>query len=27
MPGWWVMTFKVKTQDKEDVITFNLIVP
>jgi hypothetical protein len=27
MPGWWVMTFKIKAQDMEDVITFNLIVP
>ncbi len=27
MPGWWVMTFKIKAQDTEDVITFNLIVP
>jgi hypothetical protein len=27
MPGWWVMTFKVKAQEMEDVITFNLIVP
>src|SRR5208337_263213 len=24
MPGWWVMTFKIKTQGAEDVITFNL---
>ena len=27
MPGWWVITFKVKAQGMEDVITFNLIVP
>ena len=27
MPGWWVLTFKVKAQEIEDVITFNLIVP
>ncbi|MGO9612953.1 MAG: FixH family protein, partial [Dissulfurispiraceae bacterium] len=26
MPGWWVITFKVKTQDAEDTITFNLVV-
>jgi hypothetical protein len=27
MPGWWVMTFKIKAQGVEDIITFNLIVP
>ncbi|MGO9951981.1 MAG: FixH family protein [Dissulfurispiraceae bacterium] len=27
MPGWWVMTFKIKAQGVEDVITFNVIVP
>jgi len=26
MPGWWVITFQVKTQDTEDTITFNLVV-
>jgi hypothetical protein len=26
MPGWWVMTFKVKTQDMDDTVTFNLVV-
>jgi len=26
MPGWWVMTFKVKTQDINDTVTFNLVV-
>lgn len=27
MPGWWVITFKIKAQGIEDVVTFNLIVP
>lgn len=27
MPGWWVITFKIKAPDKEDVVTFNLVVP
>jgi YtkA-like len=27
MPGWWVMTFKIKAGGAEDVITFNLTVP
>jgi len=27
MPGWWMMTFKIKAQGMEDAITFNLIVP
>ncbi len=27
MPGWWVLTFKIKTQGMEDVDTFNLVVP
>jgi hypothetical protein len=26
MPGWWVITFKVKAQDMEDTVTFNLMV-
>jgi hypothetical protein len=26
MPGWWVMTFKVKAQDMDDTVTFNLVV-
>jgi hypothetical protein len=26
MPGWWVITFKVKTQDMDDTVTFNLVV-
>lgn len=27
MPGWWVMTFKIKSQGVEDAATFNVIVP
>lgn len=27
MPGWWVMTLKVKAQGLEDSITFNIVVP
>jgi hypothetical protein len=26
MPGWWVITFKVKAEGKEDTVTFNLLV-
>ena len=26
MPGWWVITFIVKTQDMDDTVTFNLVV-
>ena len=26
MPGWWVITFKVKTQDMDDTVTFNLVI-
>jgi hypothetical protein len=26
MPGWWVITFKVKAQDMDDTVTFNLMV-
>lgn len=26
MPGWWVITFKVKAQDMDDTATFNLMV-
>jgi hypothetical protein len=26
MPGWWVITFKVKAQDMDDTVTFNIIV-
>jgi hypothetical protein len=26
MPGWWVITFKVKAQDMDDTVTFNLVV-
>ena len=27
MPGWWVMTLKIKVQSLEDEVTFNIIVP
>jgi len=27
MPGWWVMTFRMKAEGVEDVTTFNLVVP
>jgi len=26
MPGWWVITFKIKAKDKDDSVTFNLLV-
>jgi hypothetical protein len=26
MPGWWVITFKVKARDMADTVTFNLLV-
>jgi hypothetical protein len=26
MPGWWVITFTVKAEGKEDTVTFNLLV-
>jgi hypothetical protein len=26
MPGWWVMKFHIKTIDKEDHATFNLLL-
>ena len=26
MPGWWVITFKVRTQDMDDTVAFNLMV-
>jgi hypothetical protein len=25
MPGWWVITFHIKTQDSDDTVTFNLM--
>ena len=27
MPGWWVITFKIKTKGVEDEVKFNLLVP
>ncbi len=27
MPGWWVMTLKIKAQGMEDITTFNIMVP
>jgi hypothetical protein len=27
MPGWWVITFKIKANGAEDLTTFNVIVP
>lgn len=26
MPGWWVIKFNIRTEDKEDFVTFNLLV-
>jgi hypothetical protein len=26
MPGWWVVNFHIKTKDKEDIVTFNLLL-
>jgi hypothetical protein len=26
MPGWWVVNFHIKTKDKEDTVTFNLLL-
>ena len=26
MPGWWVVTFKIKAKDEDDSVTFNLLV-
>jgi hypothetical protein len=26
MPGWWIIEFRVKAGDKEDTVTFNLLL-
>ena len=26
MPGWWVVNFHIKAKDKEDTVTFNLLL-
>ncbi|MEJ2695837.1 MAG: FixH family protein [Candidatus Sulfobium sp.] len=26
MPGWWVVSFHIQTKDKEDTVTFNLLL-
>jgi len=26
MPGWWVITFHIKTPEADDTVTFNLTV-